>query len=153
MFLLSRRDLLLIFKSNFTMTFYQQQVYALTSQLYPDPVRTAHIIRSKQFIDLHFAERITLRQMAGQAFLSPFHYIRQFRNFYGQTPGQYLITVRIRNARELLAGGATVRDACLDTGFSSPTTFCTLFRRMTGSTPSAYRKKAILARSERSVLV
>ena len=118
------------------MTFYHQQVLQLTRSLYPNDDLSAQVIQGKEFIEKRFASNIALADIAGEAFISKYHFIRLFRSFYGQTPYQYLMMIRIRKAKELLKEGNTVSDTCFSVGFSSTTSFTGLFKKMTGFTPS-----------------
>ncbi len=119
--------------------FYQSEVIRLSGLIYPEPALSQQIIRSKQFIDRHFARKIRLSDMAGAAFLSPYHFLRLFKRHYGKTPGRYLTEIRMQQARLLLASGAGVAEVAAAVGFDSVTSFCGLFRKFTGLTPSAYR--------------
>ena len=100
------------------------------------------VVRAKLFIDHNFASRIDLDNIADEACFSKFHFTRLFRQIYGKTPHQYLTAVRIKHARELLAGEATVAAVCFAVGFDSITSFTGLFRRRVGMTPAAFRAAA-----------
>lgn len=81
-------------------------------------------------------------QLARRAGLSAFHFIRAFRSAYGETPHQYLRARRIDRARELLVTTPMpITDVCVQVGFQSLGSFSSLFRRLTGETPGAYRAK------------
>ena len=96
------------------------------------------LVQAKLFIDAHYAEPIDLEAIADEAFFSKFHFIKQFKSIYRQTPHQYLISLRIEKARQLLKAGVPVSDVCYQVGFESLPSFSGLFKRMTGMTPSAY---------------
>ncbi len=99
------------------------------------------IVRAKLFIDHHYSEPIDLRNIAGQAHFSKFHFIRLFKSIYGKTPNHYLTKVRMENAIILLTKGNTVMETCVRVGFNSPTSFSAMFKRITGQTPSLFQKK------------
>ncbi|MEX0905339.1 MAG: AraC family transcriptional regulator [Balneolaceae bacterium] len=124
------------------MTFYSRQVRKLKTQLYPRQDLTARIIKAKQFIDSNYSEDIELDSICREAYLSKFHFIRLFKKHYGRTPHQYVTRVRVAKAKKLIGSGMTVRGACLAVGYNSLTSFSTLFKKMTGSSPSGYRKKS-----------
>lgn len=107
------------------------------------------IVRAKLFIDQHFAEAIDLENIADQAHFSKFHFIRLFKSIYGRTPNNYLVQVRIEKAKKLLTEGNSIADASLQVGFDSPTSFAGLFKKLTGQSPSAFRK----AQVERSTAI
>ncbi len=90
------------------------------------------------------AERsLTVREIAGEARLSPFHFIRLFATVFGETPHQQRIHHRLERARQLLARGEqSVTEVCVEVGFSSLGSFSDLFRRRIGVAPSQYRREA-----------
>lgn len=95
----------------------------------------------KDYIDEHFSETVTLDTLSQVAGVSPFHALRLFRNAEGKTPGSYQLELRIRRACELLEQGMPIVETALETGFYDQSHFTNTFRRITGTTPSRYRKK------------
>lgn len=86
---------------------------------------------------------LTIDEVARDASMSPFQFIRRFTAFFGDTPHQFRIQARVDRARELLAlGGHSVTDVCMEVGFSSLGSFSDLFARRVGMPPSAYRRHA-----------
>lgn len=86
--------------------------------------------------------RVTVRELAAQCGMSPFHFIRLYRAVFGETPGRADQRARLLRARDLLTvGERRVTDVCLEVGFSSLGTFSRLFRREFGCAPSAWQKK------------
>jgi AraC-like DNA-binding protein len=108
---------------------------------YPKLYFYSRLVKAKMFIDEHYADPIDLNNIADEAYFSKFHFIRMFRNIYRKTPHQYLTSVRIEKSMEILASGHSVSDACYAVGFESIASFSSLFKRITGSTPSAYALK------------
>lgn len=132
----------MLHETNYTaITFYHQQVIRLTKELYPKDHLTKQVIKAKHFIDDHFGENIDLNNMAVEAHFSKFHFIRLFRSLYVVSPYQYLITVRIENAKRLLQQNICVTDVCFSVGFDSVPSFTLLFKKMTGHTPAAFKQK------------
>ena len=122
------------------MTFYIRRVKELTDDVYPREDLTKRVIAAKQFIDRHFDEPIDLDALAREACLSKYHFLRVFKRYYGQTPHQYLVDVRVAKAKTLLRGGANVLEACTRVGYQSVTSFSTRFKSVTGSAPSEVQK-------------
>ena len=86
---------------------------------------------------------LSIDEVAREAAMSPFHFIRQFNSLFGQTPHQFRIGARLDRAKHLLAGGNhSVTDVCFEVGFSSLGSFSDLFARRDGVAPSAYRRRA-----------
>jgi len=84
-----------------------------------------------------------LNNIADEACFSKFHFIRLFSDIYKKTPHQYLSSVRIQNATQLLATGVNVGEVCYAVGFDSISSFTGLFKRVTGQTPAAYRHQQL----------
>ena len=94
----------------------------------------------REYIDRSLAKPLTVAQLAKRAKLSPYHFIRAFRAQTGQTPHQYGRMRRIERAQHLLATTPmAVTDVCEAVSFQSFGSFSSIFRRMTGHTPTAYR--------------
>jgi AraC-like DNA-binding protein len=96
--------------------------------------------RAREYIESCHAEPVTLDAMARRAGLSPFHFLRLFRDVFEETPHRYLTRVRLERAKAALARGATVTEACFEVGFSSVGSFSALFAREVACSPSAYRR-------------
>ncbi|WP_338870018.1 AraC family transcriptional regulator [Spirosoma sp. SC4-14] len=120
------------------MTFYQQQFLKIRSECYADEYICQQVMRAKRFIDNHFSDNIDLHTIASEASLSRFHFIRVFKRLYGRTPHQYVISVRIEQAKRLLRANRAVKDVCFAVGFESTSSFTGLFKKATGYTPSDY---------------
>lgn len=96
----------------------------------------------RDFMCDNLQESLSLEQIAQQAALSPYHFLRSFKQLFGQTPHAYLTTQRIEQARHLLAQTDTpITDICFAVGFQSLGSFSTLFQRHNGQSPRQYRQK------------
>ena len=96
------------------------------------------IVQAKLFIDSHYADKIDLDNISNEAYFSKFHFIRLFKKIYGKTPHQYLTFVRIEKALQLLCIDKPASEVCYAVGFESLSSFCHLFKRRVGTTPSLY---------------
>ena len=114
---------------------------SIPEDLYPKVYLYRHIVQSKLFIDSHYAEKIDLNNIADEATFSKFHFIRLFKKAYGKPPHQYLTSVRIEKAKQLLKTETSVTEVCFAVGFESLTSFAGLFKRRVGLSPSAYESK------------
>ncbi|WP_187775676.1 helix-turn-helix domain-containing protein [Luteimonas suaedae] len=96
--------------------------------------------RRLQDTDPHAA---TVADIAAEAGLSQYQFIRRFAAVFGETPHQLRQRHRLERAREmLLLGRLPVTDVCLAVGFSSLGSFSTLFSRRFGMPPSRFRRLA-----------
>jgi AraC-like DNA-binding protein len=99
-----------------------------------------HLRRARDLIDRDYARPLDVPTIARAAAMSPSHFARRYREAYGETPYQHLLTRRIERAKALLrAGELTVTDVCLAVGFTSLGAFSWRFRELTGLTPTRYR--------------
>jgi len=107
------------------------------------PADRRRAIRAALFIEAHAQEPIDLERAAGQAGLSPFHFLRLFSRVLGVTPHQYLLRSRLRRAARLLAeGGRSVTDVAYEVGFADLSNFVRTFRRAAGISPGRFRRAA-----------
>ncbi|MBL8974034.1 MAG: AraC family transcriptional regulator [Myxococcales bacterium] len=83
---------------------------------------------------------VTLDELAGVAELSKFHFLRQFAQVVGITPGAYLRTLRLCHAaRKLRQGRGSILEIALSVGFADHPSFSRAFARHMGMTPSQYQ--------------
>jgi AraC-like DNA-binding protein len=92
-------------------------------------------------LERDYAGRWTVDELCRIAHMSKSALMPVFREATGQTPIDYLIHVRLRNAMNLLrTTDATITQIALETGFSDGNYFARKFRQVLGTTPTAYRK-------------
>lgn len=100
-----------------------------------------HLLRAKDLADARYFEAIGVGDMAGAAGLSRFHFSREFRRAFGESPRAYLLTRRLERAATLLrTTDHTVSDICFSVGLQSVGSFTTSFTRTYGVSPTAYRR-------------
>jgi transcriptional regulator GlxA family with amidase domain len=98
--------------------------------------------RVHDHIDRHYAEPLTLGELAALVRMSKFHLVRAFRAAYGETPIRYLTRRRIERAQDLLrSANLTVTEVCMLVGFSSLGSFSAKFSELVGESPAAYRDR------------
>jgi AraC-like DNA-binding protein len=86
----------------------------------------------------------TVEEMAAMVGLGTTTFTEKVKSYSGFSPLNYLITIRISEAIKLLKqNDLSVTDIALDTGFYSSQHFATTFKKLTGYTPSEFRKKNI----------
>ena len=101
------------------------------------PGRMARLI---SFINENYAYDISIEELA-EKFGYSSRYIRKcFKEETGISCSQYIASLRIEKAKELLWSGAgTVTEIAASTGFNSSQYFCRVFQQYTGMTPMEYR--------------
>ena len=99
------------------------------------------LARARDFMRHAYQGPISLPDIAAQANLSPYHFLRVHKLAYGETQHEFLTRLRIERAKTLLARGShNVTEACFEVGFSSLGSFSTLFNQRVGLSPSEYRR-------------
>lgn len=101
--------------------------------------------RAREFIEASYTGRVTLKQIAAAAELSPHHLLRLFKATFGETPHQLVTKRRLEHAQRLLRTGRSVTDVCFDVGFESLGSFSTLFKTRLGVSPALYRSTSLRA--------
>ena len=83
-----------------------------------------------------------LNELASDAAMSPYHFLRTFRRVVGMTPHQFVLHTRLhRAAVRLLRSAEPISAIAFDVGFNDLSTFNNRFRRVMGASPSAYRAR------------
>ncbi len=94
-------------------------------------------------MEMDFAERIPLEELAREAAMSPYHFLRVFERVVGVTPGQYRLRTRLRRAAVLLRRSSlSVASVAAECGFGDLSTFNRQFRRVMRASPNEYRARA-----------
>lgn len=102
------------------------------------------VARAQQHIERHFAEKITASSLSKLGHMSVSSLNRKFKLEVGQTPIEYLIRVRIQQAKVLLRRkNVPITDIAMRCGFSSSAHFSSCFIKHAKLTPSEYQSKYI----------
>ena len=124
--------------------FMQEAVERFCASVFPSAgtgVR-ATIARATRYIHLHYAENITLVHVAQEVHLSESYLSSLFKRVTGTSLRAYLNSVRIDEARRLLAqDDLSITEIAVQIGFDSQSYFSKVFRKITGITPKEYRKE------------
>ncbi|AFH63760.1 bifunctional transcriptional activator/DNA repair enzyme AdaA [Paenibacillus caseinilyticus] len=89
-----------------------------------------------------YGGQLTLKTLAEQLAVSPFHLQRTYKRVTGHSPAVQLQRVRLQAARELLADpSVSMAEAGAAIGFRSPSHFAVWFRQETGLSPTEYRER------------
>lgn len=100
----------------------------------------SYIRIASEYMHTYFSSNITLQDICAEIHVSPYHFIRMFKQKVGITPHRYLLNVRIEKAKELLK---TRRYSVIETaslcGFESIPHFSETFKKSTGCSPADYK--------------
>jgi len=117
-------------------------VLALGSDPRIEKMRTepVAITRARTYLLERWAGDVRLSQLARQASLSRFHFVRVFRETVGVPPRTYSILLRVCGAERLLREGVSIAEAAHVAGFYDQSHLSRCFHRFVGVTPGQYRK-------------
>ena len=93
----------------------------------------------KKHLDDNFINQISLDSLSELAQMNKYTLIRNFARSFGITPYQYLETIRVNHAKELLEQGLSPLEAAMLSGFSDRSHFTRFFKSLIGLTPKQYQ--------------
>ena len=105
------------------------------------PIKLAHkqIQEVQEYLEEHFAENITLEQLAQIAHLSSYHLNRVFSQTVGLPPHKYRLQIQVERARALLLQGMPLKQVAAETGFADQSHLTRHFKRLMRVTPGQYQ--------------
>jgi AraC-like DNA-binding protein/cupin superfamily acireductone dioxygenase involved in methionine salvage len=94
-----------------------------------------------KYINIRYMKKITLESIADNFYISPYYLSRIFRKETGFTFVEYLNSLRIREAQQLLKESQlNVSEIAEKVGYESQTHFGRVFKKITGMSPLQFRK-------------
>lgn len=105
-------------------------------------LRDWRLLRALEYLFSHSAEKVEVDALAAVAGLSRSHFTRAFEARVGESPYQFLLTLRLEAAARLITSGERVTEAALTAGFSDLSRFGQQFRRRFGVPPREWRQGA-----------
>ncbi|QBD77843.1 AraC family transcriptional regulator [Ktedonosporobacter rubrisoli] len=90
---------------------------------------------AREYIEAHFAQNISLSQLASLTGLTSYHLVRVFHNTMGLPPHAYLNQIRLMQAKNLLLAGTPIISVASETGFTDQSHLTRRFKRVYGITP------------------
>jgi AraC family transcriptional regulator len=127
---------------------------ALDTSGWPTPVHReigtlplSRLRRVTDYIREHLDQHLTLAQLGAVVYMSPYHFARLFQHSTGLPPHRFVVRARIDHAASLLlaAPEPSIARISQTVGFRTPSHFATVFRRLMGVTPRAYRAAYVRA--------
>ena len=123
------------------------EIYSLirtsSNQEYVAPSARRRVTEVKTYIDEHYKDpALSVESLSERAQMSEVYLRKLFRAQYDISPSQYITSVRLKKAKELMRSPfLTLEECALQSGFSSPQYFCRVFKKETGTTPYTFRKQ------------
>jgi two-component system response regulator YesN len=105
--------------------------------------QTSSIIeKAKEYINSHYSKELSLEEVSQSIDISPYYFSKLFKDKTGENFIEYLTAVRIESAKRLLQDRKrSVKEICIESGYSDPNYFSRIFKKYEGVTPSEYREK------------
>ncbi|MGN6713049.1 response regulator transcription factor [Anaerocolumna jejuensis] len=95
----------------------------------------------KEYIDVHYQERITRENMGSIVFYNTAYAAKLFKKKYGQSIGSYILDCRMERAKEMLQNSSlSVSEVAMKIGYDNFPYFSRLFKKKTGYAPKDYKK-------------
>lgn len=117
-----------------TMTLSEERRHNQSSEL---------ITRAVKMVHEHYAENISLNQVAAELNITPFYLSKLVKKQTGKTFTDYLVQCRIGRAQELLTQGQlSIKEITYAVGFNSQNYFAKIFKKHTQLSPSDFRTSA-----------
>ncbi len=99
------------------------------------------LLRARDYILASLEHNISIDDIAQVATMSKFHFIRQFRQQFGITPHQYVLSCRVNLARRIIESGKSLNQAAFEAGFADDSHLNRHFKRIYGLTPKRFQKQ------------
>ena len=110
---------------------------------------SGRVLKIQEFISAHYAEQISLPQLADMINMTPVSFSRFFKLRTGKNLSDYIIDIRLGAvARMLVDSTNPISEICYDCGFNNLSNFNRIFRKKKGCSPKEfrenYRKKRVV---------
>ncbi len=122
---------------------FQELLYTICVNCRRQPRSTGTALeQAKQYIEEHYMEPVTTRQLAQAAELSPKYFLDLFKKKYGKSAVDYISELRLQEAKRLMADqGVKLKDIAHRVGFADEFYFSRKFKKATGVAPAVYMKR------------
>ena len=101
------------------------------------------IARVRDFLQCHYANNLSLEELANIAGLSRYYLSRSFSREMGISLSAYQMQIRIDRAKKLLVQGKPIAIIASETGFYDQSHFASHFKRLVGTTPGNYKQEKL----------
>lgn len=120
--------------------------YLLTADLFSlyahvvshDEPSQNHVQRAIDFVEIHYMNKLTIQDIADFVGLNPCYLSKLFKKKTGYTLQEYILDIRLQEAKRYLANGYSVKETALLSGFQDIANFSKLFKRENGRNPTQW---------------
>ncbi|MDF2945139.1 MAG: DNA-binding protein AraC-type [Herbinix sp.] len=102
-----------------------------------------YVKNAKEYMQGFYNSNISIIDICSEINISPYHFIRLFKEKTGTTPHEYLLNLRIENAKKMIKDNedniTSIGKKC---GFINNSHFSTTFKRLTGVSPVEYKSNS-----------
>ncbi|SHO45154.1 two component transcriptional regulator, AraC family [Anaerocolumna xylanovorans DSM 12503] len=99
------------------------------------------IEKANKYMEQYYSREISLEEVAKEVNLSPYYFSRFYKEETGVNFSDRLTEIRMEKAKELLKKDEyTIKDVCYMTGYMEPNYFSKIFKKVTGVTPTEYKR-------------
>jgi YesN/AraC family two-component response regulator len=103
--------------------------------------QSINLSKAIRFIEDNLAEGFDLDGVAHEANTSRYHFCRFFKKRVGISPMRFVTYMRVEKAKKILGkAGLSISEVASDSGFNDTSSFIKQFKKITGITPTNYRK-------------
>jgi AraC-like DNA-binding protein len=110
--------------------------HLFVSKADPTVPLSGDMIKAREYMHIHAHDTaLNLEEVACQAHMSKYHFLRRFKQAFGRTPHQYLQNIRIDCVRGAMIRGETLAEAAHSCGFYDQSHMIRIYRKFYGHTP------------------
>ncbi|MBH1942244.1 helix-turn-helix domain-containing protein [Mobilitalea sibirica] len=100
------------------------------------------ITKAKAYMEENYSKDVSLDDVSRIVDISPYYFSKLFKEETGENFIEYLTGLRIEKAKKLLQNkDVSIKNICVDTGYSDPNYFSRIFKKYVGLTPTEFRER------------
>ena len=97
--------------------------------------------KAKEYINQKFSKDISLEEVAKHVDISSYYFSKLFKEEEGMNFIEYVTELRIGKAKQMLMqGNVSIKEVCIEAGYTDPNYFSRIFKKVVGCTPTEYRE-------------
>ena len=106
------------------------------------------VYRVVYYIEQHYAEELTLAELAKISGFSKYHFHRIFQGVIGENLGTFIRKVRLVKSTGKLFNGLSVTEVAMQSGYETPASFAKAFKENYGVSPKAFSRQRLEQKGE-----